>query len=227
MRAYRTSYSRLKYAGLIVFAFAVLLKAQSIRFDHYLDIPGQARSSIPAGSFFPRHALVSLGHSPPSPLSLTLVSVDIADLAYGDYFTFEVLIENTSREPVILPWSPDAGAFAQPVRRMPEGFLSGFVSLRIESEDDQQSTLALLDGQPLYGSSEVLRSLLTLAPGRTALLRVPAQMSATMQVGRANILEQPDGVVRLRAGFSLSSSTGPPIGSTNTLPIRVRPRELR
>jgi len=213
---------------LMFVLLAVRLPAQSVKADHYLDIPGQGRSGIPGGSFFPgRNSLSSTSHPPPSPLKITFVSVDVTDLEYGDYFNFEVLIENISKEPVVLPWSPDAGAFAQPVPRTPAGFLSALVLLQVESESDPQSMLALFDAQALYGSSEVPRSLLTLAPGRAALLRVPAQVSATTDFGRSNILQQPGGVVRLRAGFAFLLDNVRSVRSASTLPIRVRPRELR
>src|SRR5687768_4649911 len=172
--------------------------------DHYLDIPGHSRTSL-EGAYLPVPSSVSgTSHSRiTNPLRLTLISVELNDMVYGEYFTFDVLVENTGKEPVTIPWSPDAGAFAQPVRRVPSGFLSGSVYLYAESVGEQRRVLSLLDGHPLYGSHEVPRSLLLLAPGRTARIRVPSQLSATMNETRDAILQQPDGVVQLRAVLSI------------------------
>ena len=204
--------------------------AQGAKADHYLDIPGHTLTGTSgAGAFFPpgRNSVSGSTHAPASPLKLTLVSVDRTDFVYGEEFIYEVLIENTGREPITLPWSPDLGAFVQPAPRIPAGYLRGSVYLQVESASGQPAVLALLDLQPLYGSDEVPRSRLSLAPGRTALLRVPAQWSATMPEGRAGILKQPDGAVQVRAVFSVHIDNFPLTRSTNTLPMRVTPRQLR
>jgi hypothetical protein len=65
-----------------------------------------------------------------------------------------------------------------------------------------------------------------LAPGRTAHIRVPIQLSATMNETRDAILQQPD-LVRLRAVFSIHIDNFPLTRSTNTVPIRVRRRQLQ
>jgi hypothetical protein len=166
-------------------------------------------------------------HQPASPLRLTLLSVDRTDFVYGEEFIYEVLIENIGRETIVLPWSPDLGAFVQPAPRLPAGYLRGSVYLRVESASGQPEVLALLESQSLYGSDEVPRSRLNLAPGRTALLRVPARWSATMPEGRAGILKQPDGAVQVRAVFSVYVHNFPLVRSTNALPLRVLPRQLR
>jgi hypothetical protein len=92
------------------------LCAQSVKADHYLDIPGQGRTSTSgAGAFFPGNSLAAGSRRvSPSTLKLTLVSIERNDLIYGDYFVYEVLIENTGKEAVTLPWSGDRGTFVQP-----------------------------------------------------------------------------------------------------------------
>ena len=125
------------------------------------------------------------------------------------------------------PWSPNAGEFWQPTPRIPDGFLSGLVSLHAESVDGQAVLLLLLEAQPLYGSNEVPRSLLRLMPGRAARIRVPTQLSAAMPEGRARIFQQPEGAIRVRAVFSMRIDNFPLTRSTNTIPIRVFPRQLQ
>ncbi|HET9194997.1 MAG TPA: hypothetical protein VFO21_19080 [Vicinamibacterales bacterium] len=71
------------------------------------------------------------------------------------------------------------------------------------------------------------RSLLRLAPGRAARIRVPSQLSATMDETREAILQQPHGLVQLRAALSIRIDNLPLALSTNTIPVRVRPRLLR
>ena len=229
--------------GAVIVMLAADLTGQAIKADHYLDIPGHTYSPITeAAPYVPGFNGIS-GSSHPSyvtTLKLTLVSVDISDFTYGDRFVYQVLVENTGGAPALLPWSPNPGAFAQTVRRMPPGFRSGSLWLEAESvESVEPVRLAMLDGQSLRRSAEVPGSLLELAPGRTALIRVPAQWSATMPEGRAAVLRQPDGAVRLRAVFAVESPAGdgssgiatanyvPLTRSTNTITVRVVPRELR
>jgi len=214
---------------MAVAAVAADLAAQNIKSDYYLDIPGHSQTSLDGGFLPPGPNSVSgTSHSKiAQPLRLTLLSVELNDILYGDYFTFDVLIENTGQESVTIPWSPDAGAFAQPVPRIPSGFLRGSVYLYAESVSEQRRVLSLLDGHSLYGSHEVPRSLLLLAPGRTARIRVPSQLSATMDETREAILQQPDGLVQVRAVLSIRIGNLPLALSTNTIPVRVIPRRLR
>jgi len=217
---------------ILLTAVAVLsvgLGAQNIKSDHYLDVPGHTYTPIPSVSFSPvRNGRSVTPHAMlPATLRLTLLSVDRTDFVYGDYFTFEVLIENTATKVVILPWSPNAGEFMQPVRRIPDGFLNGMVSVHVESATGEPVLLSLLDSQPLYGSNEVPGSLLRLEPGRTARVRAPTQWSAPMPQGREAILRQLAGTVRLRARFSLDIDNFPLAQSTNTIEVRVVSRELR
>ena len=160
----------------------------------------------------------------PTTVSLRLLSVDRTDFVYGDYFTYEVLIENTGKQPLTIPWSPNTGEFYQPVPRTPDGFLAGAVSLTVESAEAEPTTLTRFDSSALYGSKEVPRSLLTLEPGRTARIRAPTQFSAAMDQGRTAIFQQPDGEVRLRATFSIYNINFPLTRSTNAIPVRVTRR---
>ena len=204
-----------------VAALAAALAAQNIKSDYYLDIPGHTQTGTSgAGAFFPRQDFVSsTSHPPPNPLKLTLLSIDRIDFIYGERFTYDILIENTGKEPVTLPWSPDRGAFVQPAPRTPDGFRRGMVYLVAESAAGVQ--LGLLDGQSLYGSNEVPRSLLSLASGKTARIRVAGWWSAGTDEARAAILRQPDGVVQLRAVFSTQIDDFPSKQSINTVAVRV------
>lgn len=227
-------------AAAIVLA-AGSLAAQNLKGDYYLDIPGHTYSPVtPAAPYVPHFTgLVARSHQTyVTSLKLTLVSVDISNIVFGDYFIYEVLIENTGKAPVTLPWSPNHGAFAQPVRRTPPGFRSGLLYLDVESSDEASSRLAMLDAQSLLGSQEVPGSLRELAPGRTARIRAPAQWSATMPEGRDAVLRQPDGIVRVRAVFLMDRAVGedpsiigvadevPLTRSTNTITVRATPRRL-
>jgi len=209
--------------GFIVAAASVVavahVAAQGVQADHYLDIPGHTQTGTSgAGSFFPmRNSFATTGHAPPNPLRLTLLSVERSDFVFGARFVYDVLIENTGRETVIIPWSPDRGAFVQPAPRIPDGFRTGIVFLEVESAAGK--ALGLLDGQPLYGSNEVPRTLLPLAPGRTARMRVPGWWSAGTDDAKAAMLRQPDGVVHLRAGFAIDDF--PLARSANIRAVRV------
>lgn len=198
------------------------LSAQGVKADYYLDIPGHTQTGTSGeGSFFPaQNSRGMTSHPPPNPLRLTLLSIDRNDFLFGERFTYDVLIENTGKETVVVPWSPDRGAFVQPAPRIPDGFRSGSVFLVVESVDGKD--LGLLDGQSLYGSNEVPRSLLSLAPGRTARMRVPGWWSAGTDEARAAMLRQANGVVHLRALFAIYINDFPSKRSTNTVAVRVR-----
>src|SRR5688500_1773945 len=103
----------------VLLALGTSLVAQIRKSDFYLDVPGQTRSDRPPGSSFPRRNSVSgMTHATiPCALKLSLVSIERTDSAYGDFFTYEVMIESPGKEAVSLPWSPNAGAFAQPAPR--------------------------------------------------------------------------------------------------------------
>ena len=218
------------------------LYGQIVKSDYYLDIPGHTYSPITDAAPYVPHFHGMSGSSHPNyvtSLKVTLLSVDVSDFVYGDYFIYEVLIENTGKAPVTLPWSPNPGAFARPFEYMPPGFRTGQLYLQVEPAGGAPDRLALLDAQPLRGSIEVPGSLIQLAPGQVARVRVPEQWSATMPEGRSAVLRQPDGEVRLRAVFSVTPPAGdgslaigsadyvPLTYSTNTIRVRVRPRELR
>ena len=157
---------------------------------------------------------------PPETLNVTLVATDVVSFAWGDHFVYELLIENIGKRPVTLPWSPDMGPFAQPVPRTPPGFVAATLSLHVETHDGTSSRLAILHPQSLYGSYEVPGSLLVLAPGKTAHIRVPAQWASGSDEREA-VLRQSDGAVQLRAVVSIHSDDVPVARSKNTLPVRV------
>jgi len=228
--------------AVIVSVVRVRLNAQTIKSDYYLDIPGHTYSPITeAAPYVPHFNGISASSHPKyvTSLKLTLLAVDVSESVYGDYFVFEVLIENTGKASVTLPWSPNPGDFARPSQYMPPGFLSGQIYLQVEGAGGASDRLALLDAQPLRGSKEVPGSLIELAPGQTARVRVPEQWSATMPEGRDAVMRQPDGEVRIRAVFSVTGPAGdgsmaigsadyvPLTRSTNTLTVRVIPRVLR
>jgi hypothetical protein len=234
---------RVIFLPAVIVLLAAGLAAQNVKADYYLDIPGHTYSPVTDAAPYVPHFNGAGGTSHPkyvTSLKLTLLSVDVSDFVYGDYFVYEVLIENTGTAPAVLPWSPNRGAFARASAYMPPGFRTGSLYLQVESAVGGSDSLALLEMQSgLLGSKDVPGSLLELAPGRKAHVRVPAQWSATMPEGREAVLRQPDGEVRIRAVFSVMPVAGdgsraigtadylPLTRSSNTITVRVRPRELR
>ena len=104
--------------GIAVLAMAASLSAQNRKPDHYLDILGVSRPSTwPAAPHVPGDgSRSSMSHQVfATTLKVTLVTVDVSNFTWGDYFVYEVLIENSGKQPVTLPWSPDRGAFRHAV----------------------------------------------------------------------------------------------------------------
>ena len=153
--------------GLLCLATIAIPAAQRPTADNYLDVAGHTYTGpTGTGAFMPgrKSSSWTSGVRVDNNLRLTLMPLERTDFVLGESFTYEVFMENIGKTPVTLPWSPDRGAFVQPAPRTPDGFISGSVYLQVESADGQQSTLSLLEVQPLYGSNEVPRSRLVSHP---------------------------------------------------------------
>ena len=140
---------------------------------------------------------VMIDHGKPRPeLSAELLPLERGDFAWGDEFEFRLRLKNVGPVTITLPWAPDG--------LVPEASNVQRASALIEVESlDGKRRLGQLDGFLLAGVETKPDSLRRLAPGATALLRVPARWSSISADVSDGILREPMGQVRVRGTFAL------------------------
>ena len=125
-------------------------------------------------------------------INVRLASIERQEFNWDDSFAYEVTVENTGKEPITLPWSPDAGAFSSQDRLHAMSF-----ALEVASAVEK-GTLGHLDAYALWGSDEVPSSLVSLKPGQRASIRLPGRWIGSNELSRL-VLRQEGGVVRVSA----------------------------
>src|ERR1700738_2158492 len=92
----------------------------------------------------------------PSPLKVTLLSVDKADYKWGDKFVLEMLVRNGGDQPIVLPWMVD-WRIAYSGRYKQSSLLDVVIVPKIESNRAQKQPPDADDWMRttvLYGSTE-------------------------------------------------------------------------
>jgi hypothetical protein len=135
----------------------------------------------------------SHGFRPQVNLRVTLNGIDRRSYETGDMIVYEVSVENVGRRPVTMPWSPDLVLFNNVNW---EAVRWAGLSLMVSNRSAKQ--LAQLYPQILLGADAVAGSLLTMAPGGRALIRVPGYWR-TSDRELAAVLREPNGVVQVSA----------------------------
>jgi hypothetical protein len=123
-------------------------------------------------------------------VTVRLLRLEHAPFNWGDLFTYDVLIENTGRQTIEIPWSSDESlakeAHAAVVREFREGntalaghsFRDGWVGLEVyRTEADQ--FLGTLEVLQLVGSQGYPGTIQTLAPKQKAVLRMYGRWATT------------------------------------------------
>jgi hypothetical protein len=129
---------RVIFLPAVIVLLAAGLAAQNVKADYYLDIPGHTYSPVTDAAPYVPHFNGAGGTSHPkyvTSLKLTLLSVDVSDFVYGDYFVYEVLIENTGTAPAVLPCTQSGclrSSLGLHATRIPDGIAvpSGRISRR-------------------------------------------------------------------------------------------------
>jgi hypothetical protein len=157
------------------------------------------------------------------PLRVRLLKTDRKAYRRMEMVSYDVSLENISKNPVVIPWSPDRFGDG-PLARASARLVLAFVLTRRDGTD------ALIEGVALYGTPDLPGSLKTLAPGERVVIRAPAHLTGDLlpQDATSPILN-PSVEVRAKAtvlfdapGDPLSKSFGAH-GSENTLPFRIAP----
>jgi hypothetical protein len=164
--------------------------AQSPRADFVLDLLTYQHAPDPAVAPVLSSGSgggTSDGVRRPDPIRFTLVTLERTRFVWGDSVVYEVLIENIGNRPLTLPWSSDLSA-AGPSEQT-HGRRTGAVSLEVRRRNGSPFPDASLELQSLFGTRTEPRTLQTLAPRRTALIRVPGWWNASA-TGVAAVMRQ-------------------------------------
>jgi hypothetical protein len=105
-----------------------------------------------------------------------LVSVDKESYAIGDPVVFKVLVTNTSRMPVPLPWCPDPEVVADEFWKG----LTETASISLEIRDSGAGRPVQVQGTVLVGSETEPTTLEVIYPGETARLRLRGTWAAVV-----------------------------------------------
>jgi hypothetical protein len=101
---------------------------------------------------------------PVVPLKITIEPFKTTSVRLsGDELTYDVVLENISKEPFTIPGSPD-----ERDAQSDDGYLQAYLNLKIS---DSRFGSVLISGNSIYGSSAVSGSLKRLNPGETARIR--------------------------------------------------------
>jgi hypothetical protein len=192
------------------------LAAQSIPTEPILDIVGfRASASGPRNDVrdlaSPVNTIAGDGSGEKISVAIDLVELQRDVFKLGESLIYEVVLENTGRRPITLPWSPDTERFRDVSHKR------AFLLLEIRDAGGKR-VLARLEPQVLFGSKAVADSLLTLAPGRRARVRVPGWLRVTERE-MSLMSEHPAGQVQLSATLLMQHQE---MRSAGTL-ITVRP----
>lgn len=159
-----------------------------------------------------------------APLKVTLSSLDADSYQLGGNVTYEVTLENVSRELQVIPWSPDENQVKPQGQAEPPGYLDAFLSLVIHDKDLGEQSIAV---RGLYGSELVQGSLKSLLPGEKVRIRAQGRMFfavADASEKASKKLIKSALKLKVQARYSLHGGPSAPMVSTNTQIINLLPK---
>lgn len=197
---------------------------QNTRADHVLDAvayprlapredPTRSRGEVEAGGITPSDLIDVSG------VTVTLASLDRTSYVLGDPIVYEIFIRNGGRTSLVIPWNPDPEAFVGELHAPTTSRASVFLEVR----NDRAERVAWLEMQGLLGSAAVAGGLETIAPGETALLRLPGRWRTNTDAD-ARALIAAAGRVRMAAVLQLKARLIP---SVNEVEVLIAPRNRR
>lgn len=157
------------------------------------------------------------------PIKITLLSLDRESYMLGDEGYFDIALENTGKEAVLIPWSPDSRIGAPSQGTAVPGNLHAVISLLAGQTAAASGERA--DAFGLYGSEFVHGSLKRLEPGRRVRIRVPFTWQFFDEEGPARLLKRPTQRLIVRAQIILNSvkPVAPlPATSANSLSVELK-----
>lgn len=160
-----------------------------------------------------------------APLKVTLVNLDAASYQLGGSVIYEVMLENVSRELLVIPWSADESKVKPWGQTEPPGYLDAFLSLVVRDKDLGEQLIAL---RGIYGSELMQGSLKSLLPGEKVRIRTQGRIffaAADTSEKASEKLIKSALKLKVRARYSLHTGQFAPTVSTNTRIINLLRRE--
>jgi hypothetical protein len=163
----------------------------------------------------------SVGSTPTVELEVSLLGLDRSEYQLAQSGVFEVMIRNTGRQAITVPWRQKSGN--RDLRSAPAetGVLDAIVRL---IGDDDRGEAHLIGVRGLQGAQSLGRSLLVLAPGDRGRIRAP--FSTLFSATGRSVLPTAAGMrVAVKAEFSLMVQEclwAATVSSTNTVPVTLR-----
>jgi len=168
---------------------------------------------VESGSVFSPHEKI-----PVVPFKLTIEPFKTSSVRLGaDEIAYDVILENISKEPFTIPWSPD-----ERDSESDEGYLHAYLSLTLTDREFHNS---LLLGNAVYGSSAVKGSLKTLSPGETARIRAKGTLGIFDSTVSKKIMTLLPREFQIRAQYLMTNKrnwlTYDPLISVNSVPLTL------
>lgn len=117
------------------------------------------------------------------PVKVTLLSLDKRSYQLGDEVIYEVVLENTTKDVLVIPWSGDYDKVKPDEERGPPSYIYAFLGLVIKGEIGGDQSIAGQEifgvGQGIHGSQLLRGSLKSLSPGQKVRIRAAGRWSVS------------------------------------------------
>jgi hypothetical protein len=195
----------------------------------FLDLTKAQHSTLDKGTGRSEGGRATVGHvrkQVSDPFKVTLLSLDKQSYQLGERVVYDILLENITNDPIVIPWSSDQRKVKPDDNKTPPRYTEAFLSLVLTTEVSGEQLIA---GQGIYGSELVSGSLKRLLPKQAVRIRAPGQfIFFNVDVAKQMLVSLPR-KIEVRARYSLQersfNSQFEPSASANSLVIEVRKRQ--
>lgn len=160
------------------------------------------------------------------PLRITLSSLNKSSYQLGEEVIYDVILENITKNTIVIPWSPDRDKARPNSQNIPLGYREAFLSLVVKDEQKGEQFIA---GQGLFGSELLRGSLKILAPGQKVRVRAPGQWAfLDAEVARRALTSLPRKIevwVRFNLQERQFNSQYEPAISANSIIVELRKKQ--
>jgi len=166
------------------------------------------------------------GFTASSEIIITLLSLDKHSYSMGEEVTFEVKIQNSSRETIEIPWTPHLGDLEPADSTKTYTYLQAVVALKFTDPIASRSFSVFAN---FYGSPDVPGSTRELLPGQSILVHVRRKIDVYEEWWWRRVKESPPLTVSASANFLLNRVTYSPnetqssgTDSSRCIPLRTK-----
>ena len=152
------------------------------------------------------------------PLQIRLESMDRNEYREHDEIVFEISLQNVGRQPVTLPWEPDA---EQVVTSAEAPLLEWLLVLSVDGPEFDKLTFPI---RVLYGSTLSPATLKVLRPGEQARIRARGKWEFTTAIAAKRATAALPRTVEVAARLEFLSGHSSEVISVNRVPVLLEPR---